>query len=90
MDPTNPTSLHFHMDLVGHAGDWRASLEWATVDDTQSDFWEPVNPDAMVTCGGLGSYSFYGDDPADSLTPDLPALDNLSYAVNWVSGGKWV
>lgn len=86
MDPTNPTSLKFHMDLVGHLGDWRASLEWATVDGTQKDFWEPVNPEAMVTCGGLGSYSYYGDDPADSLTPYLPALENLSYAVNWVSG----
>ena len=79
--------LALHMDLVGHAADWRASLAWSTV--AYAAYWEPVNTEALVNCGGLGSYSYFGDDPADSLDPYVVALTNMSYAVNWDLSGRF-
>jgi hypothetical protein len=79
--------LALHMDLVGHGGDWRASLGWST--RTYPKYWEPVNPEVSLSCSGLGSYSYFGDAPEDSLTPYLPALNAMAYKVNWDLSGRW-
>ena len=80
--------LLLHMDLVGHAADWRASLAWAT--RQYGEYWEPVNAAASLSCGGLGSYSWYGDDPAsEPLAPYTAALQAMSYSVNWDLSGRY-
>lgn len=80
-------TLALHMDLVGHAGDWRASLGWST--RTYPKYWEPVHPEVSLSCSGLGSYSYFGDSPGDSLGPYLPALEAMAYGVNWDLSGRW-
>ena len=80
--------LALRMDLVGHAADWRASLAWAT--RQYAEFWEPVNADAAASCGGLGSYSYFGDNPAtDSLAPYASSLQAMAYSVNWDLSGRY-
>ena len=79
--------LALHMDLVGHAADWRASLAWSTRE--YAAWWEPVNPEALFNCGGLGSYSYFGDAPTDSLDAYAEYLVNMSYAVNWDLSGRY-
>ena len=80
--------LHLHMDLLGHPADWRASLAWAT--QQYAAYWEPENAAASQSCGGLGSYSYYGDVPAvDSLAPYSAALEAMSYSVNWDLSGRY-
>jgi len=79
--------LALHADLIGHAADWRASLAWSARE--YAPYWEPVNLEALVSCGGLGSYSYFGDAPADSLEPYMEALVNMSYAVNWDLSGRY-
>ena len=87
LDPAAPEPLRLRMHLVGHAADWRAGLAWATREHAQ--WWEPVNAQAMLSAGGLGSYSYYGDDTTDSLAPYADALKAMSYGVNWDLSGRY-
>ena len=67
-------TVRFSMDLVAHAGDWRAALGWMT--RRYPGYFDPVVP-AAHEIAGTGAYS------TDWVDFDAAKMRGMAFMVNW-------
>lgn len=74
-------SVELHMQIAGHAADWRGGLGAAVA--AAPEHFEPVNEEVFSCCAGTGSYSYY-------IGPlNTSSLDAVDYATNWDLSGRF-